>query len=160
MSSIPNQDAMDANRNGRLALSQATSLMPLIVLGGVFFLTGALILGGLIYAVISGRIEGSVVPGVIFGGVFSLLFFLFAYLVGGAPLIELMMGKVSHIEGKAFKGETQRRTEASSGTLHTFMVGKEQFQVSKKNYEALPESGMVRAYYTPLKKKLVNVEKI
>jgi hypothetical protein len=162
MSPIPNYDAMDVNKKGRLTPSQAVGLIPLILLGGVFFLIGVFISGGIIYALISHTFKGSLLAAVIFGGTISLMFFIFAYLLGGTRLIDLVIGQVRHVEGQAIRA-TERSMSRGGGVsiIRYYAVGEQHFQIwSKKTHKALPEFVMVRAYYTPLSKTLVNVEHV
>ena len=160
MSPIPDYDAYDSNDKGRLIQSQAMGLIPLILLGGIFFLVGVLISGGIILALITNTLKGSVLIAVIFGGMFSLMFFAFAYWFGGARLIDLARGEVRHVDGQAIRA-TERRYSRGGGAsiVYYYAVGEQQFRVwSRKTYKALPEYVMVRAYYTPFSKTLVNVK--
>ena len=166
MSPIPDHDAYDANDKGRLIQSQAIGLIPLIVLGGIFFVIGVLISGGIIYALITNTLKGSIPIAVIFGGTFSLMFFAFAYWFSGTRLIDLVKGEVRHVDGQAIRA-TERRYSRSGGggggasIVYYYAVGEQQFRVwSRKTYKALPEYVMVRAYYTPFSKTLVNVKHI
>ena len=160
MSPIPNHDAYDTNDKGRLTQSQAIGLVPMIFIGGIFFLIGVFITGGILYALLTGMLKGSILIAVIFGGGVCLVFFTFAYLIGGAPLIDLVLGQVRYVDGQAIRA-TERRTSRGGGIsiIRSYAVGEKEFRVwSKKTYQSLPEYVKVRAYYTPLSKSLVNVK--
>ena len=162
MSSIPDHDAYDTNEKGRLTQAQAMGLLPLILFGGIFFLAGASLAGWIVYALIRHAFTGNVITGAIFQGVVSLVFFVFAYLIGGAQLIDLVKGEVRYVDGQGTRA-TERRygTGGARSIIYYYAVGEQQFRVwSRRTYKALPEFVMVRAYYTPLSKSLVNVKHI
>ena len=162
MSSIPDYDAYDANDKGRLTQAQAIGLLPLIFLGGIFFLIGASIVGWIVYTLIIQVFRWNILSGAIFQGVVSLVFFVFAYLIGGAQLIDLVKGEVRYVDGQAIRAK-ERRYSSGGGTsiVYYYAVGEQQFRVwSRKTYKSLPEFVVVRAYYTPFSKSLVNVKHI
>ncbi|MEP7136036.1 MAG: hypothetical protein ABI904_13990 [Chloroflexota bacterium] len=157
MSPIPNLDALDANEQGRLTLAQAIGLIPMIVIGAILFLVGAFISGGIIYGLISHTFKGSLLAAVIVGGSTSLALFWVAYMVGGTRLIDIVLGQVRHIDGQGVR--YTGRGSRGGGVIYYYGVGKQDFQIiSGKTWRALPESVMVRGYYTPLSKSLVNVK--
>jgi len=163
MSPIPDHAAYDANEKGQLTQAQAIGLLPLILLGAVFFLMGVVAFGGIVIsALITNTVKGNVLTAVISGGVVSLIFFIFAYLIGGPTLIDLVKGKVQQVDGQAIRATERRYSRGGGASLvYYYAVDEQQFRVwSRKTYKALPEFVMVRAYYTPLSKSLVNIKHI
>ncbi len=149
-----NQGALTYNRQGRLAPAQMVRLLPLTLVGVLLFLIGAGLAAGLVYGLIPQTFQGNVAVGVIMGGIFALLPIWFGYKVGGKPLLDLLFGRVVHVEG----GSSKDSTFVGSALVYWFYVGKESFQVYQGTYNKLPGRGSVRAYYTPRSKTLVNVE--
>jgi hypothetical protein len=169
MSTIFNQGALDANHKDRLTISQRIGLLPLILVGGIFILLGALMAASLVqfvHSVISHTFQGDILAGgigaVLFGGVFPIFIFWLAYVVGGKRLIDLITGKVSQVEGRGdkYSGGGSGKGGSTQRVLY-YSVGDEKFQIAfYGTWKKLPSETMVRAYYTPLSKTLVNVEPI
>lgn len=158
MSNVFNQDALNTNRQGRLTLSQSIGLVPMILIGGIFFIIAVGILGILIYSLITHTFKGSILVGVIFDGGISLFLFWLAFMVSGRRLIDMLIGQVRHVEGRATKYAARG---SRGGRILHYSVGKEDFQIAwSGTWEALHGEAMVRAYYTPFSKTLVNVEPI
>jgi hypothetical protein len=159
MSNIPNRDAYTANRQGRLTPMQAMGLVPMILIGGVFFVLAAFISVSIIYALITHTFKGSVLAGVIFGGGLSLVFLWLWYVISGTQLIDIVMGRVRQVEGKAMK--YSGRSSSGKGIIHYYSVGDQDFQIMwSGTWKALPDLVKIRAYYTPYSKSLVNYESL
>jgi len=169
MNNVFNPGALDANRKAQLTISQRIGLLPLILIGGIFILFGVLMVTSLlkfVYSVITHTFQGDILAGgigaVLFGGVFPIFIFWLAYLMGGKRLIDLITGKVSLVEGRGDKYSGAGSGKRGSTRRDLFYsVGNEKFQIaSYGTWKKLPGETMVRAYYTPLSKTLVNVEPI
>jgi len=160
MSTVLNQSALNDNRQGRLTLPQAIGLIPMILIGGIFLLMAIFISGGIIYGLVTHTFKGSLLAAVIIGGGMSVAFLWLWFVISGKRLIDMFMGKVRHVEGRAIK-YTARGSSSSGGVVRYYSVGEEDFQIALGvSWKALPEGEMMRAYYTPLSKTLVNVEQI
>jgi len=160
MGTILNDDALNDNRQGRLTLSQALGLVPMTLIGMIFLLMALFISGGIIYGLISHTFKGSLLAAVIIGGGMSVAFLWLWFVISGKRLIDMLMGKVSQVDGRARK-YTARGSSSSRGVVRYYSVGTEDFQiVLGVSWKALPEGEMMRAYYTPFSKTLVNVEPI
>jgi hypothetical protein len=159
MSTILNQGALDANRKGQLTLSQAIGMLPLIFIGGIIFLMGAGLMTILIYSLIAHTFKGSILVGVIFDSALSIVFFAIGYAVGGKRLIDMIIGKVSQVEGRGDKFSAASSGGSRGGRVLYYSVGKVDFQIPfYGTWKTLESYVMVRAYYTPLSKSLVNIE--
>jgi hypothetical protein len=151
--SIVDQGALKFNRQGRLAPGQVLYLLPMLIGGAVLFIMGASTAFFLIYAIITHAMKGSTVAGDIFGSAFALLFIWLGFMIGGKQFLDLLLGQVNEIEGVGRNDLDPRKGGAWYG------VGKESFQISNPGtWNALPMGSLVRAYYTPHSKTLVNVE--
>ena len=170
MTALPyNAEALDTNKNGRLARSQISGFIPMILMGGSFLLIvaflGVIATGG-IYVFFTTSSPGAFMGLVWFVmfGVIALVVLWFVYLVAGKRIVDIVIGKVRQIEGPGTRaaGTGSRSFSGSSGgSYFLYTVGEMQFQISRKMYESLPEwDKKVRAYYTPLSKNLVNVESL
>jgi len=160
MGNILNESALNDNRQGRLNLSQSIGLVPMILIGSIFLFMAIFISGGIIYGLISHTFKGSLLAAVIIGGGMSVMFLWLWFIISGKRLIDMLRGKVSHVEGRARK-YIARGSTSSSGVARYYSVGAEDFQIILGvSWKALPEGEMMRAYYTPFSKTLVNVEPI
>jgi len=160
MGNILNDNALNDNRQGRLTLSQAIGLVPMILIGTIFLLIAIFISGGIVYGLVTHTFKGSLLAAVIIGGGMSVMFLWLWFVLSGKRLIDMLMSKVSHVDGRARK-YTARGSSSSGGVVRYYSVGEEDFQiVLGVSWKALPEGEMMRAYYTPFSKTLVNVEPI
>ena len=168
MSSQPyNAESLDANKNGQLASSQISSFIPMILMGGIFFLIGLFLAAAGVSAIYVFVTKSQ--PGALFGvvmfGIPSLLVFWAVYRIAGTRIIDILIGQVRSVEGPGGKsghttsGYSTTTGRSTGGTTYLYVVGEMQFQISRKMYKFLPEwNKKVRAYYTPLSKSLVNIE--
>jgi len=160
MGNILNESALNDNRQGRLTISQTIGLVPMMLIGCIFLLMAIFISGGIVYGLISHTFKGSLLAAVIIGGGMSLAFLWLWFVISVKRLIDMLLGKVSRVEGRAIKYSV-RGSSSSSGFARYYSVGKEDFQISLGvSWKALSEGEMMRAYYTPFSKTLVNVEPI
>jgi len=161
MSGVLNQGALSTNRQGRLTLFQYIGLVPLILIGGIVFLIAIGISGWSTYNNIHNTLTNQLITMVIVVPISLSLIYL-AYMIGGKQLIDLIAGKVSQVEGRGTKSSSAGSGERGSTQRNLwYSVGKINFQIAfYGKWKALPGETMVRAYYTPLSKTLVNVEPI
>jgi hypothetical protein len=159
MNNILDPRSLDANRKGRLTLLQAIKLMGWVLFGAFIFLPGAAMFGWFIYSLIAHKFNGigSIIFGAIFNVGFAALLMWFGYLVGGKLLIDMLLGPVRQIEGSGMKYSAS--STGSRGANLYYSVGQLTFQIpSYGTYKALHDANVVRAYYLPRSKTLVNLE--
>ena len=152
-------DVLDKNRKGRLALKQIPHLF-----GGIF--VSALFIGVLLYFMVPRYrpyieeqnwndlstamiIFGLVVAGIIIYAVYLLF----------NSVLDLLRMRVLHVEGVGhpFK-RTSTDSDGDTTVRHFYKIGDQKFSVTRKAYSALIQGLRYRAYYTPHRKKLVNIE--
>ncbi len=154
---ILNPGALDANRKGRLTLLQVIGLVPWVLFGAFVFAPGAGMIGWFFYSVITGTFDGNILLGLIFNIGFAAILIWFGYIIGGKLLIDMIFGQVRQIEGQGIKFSSAGGT--SGGKSYYYSVGKTNFQIpSYGTYKHLHDANVVRAYYLPRSKTLVNLE--
>jgi hypothetical protein len=159
MNNILAPRALDANRKGRLTLLQAIGLMGWVLFGAFPFLSGVAMFGAFIYSLIAHKFNdiGSIILGAIFNVGFAAGFMWMGYLIGGKLLIDMLLGQVRQIEGSGMKYSAS--SIGSQGATLYYSVGQLKFQIpSYGTYKALHDAKVVRAYYLPRSKTLVNLE--
>jgi hypothetical protein len=159
MNSILDPRALDANRKGRLTLLQAIGQMGWVLFGAFPFLSGAAMFGWFIYSLIAHRFHdlGSMILGAIFNVGFAAGLMWLGYLIGGKLLIDMLIGQVRQIEGSGMKYSASGR--GSGGKVFYYSVGELDFQIaSYGTYKALHDAKVVRAYYLPRSRVLLNLE--
>ena len=155
MSRIRNNRALDANRKGRITLSQAVILFPLILVGVLLMGLAAFILVGVVASFSNGK--GDPIVNAIVGGGLGIGFLWLGFQVGGKQLIDILTGQVRSMDGLASK----LISRTTAGRALFFSVDKTTFTIfGMADWEALPDGVRVRAYYTPLSKSIVNVEEL
>jgi hypothetical protein len=150
------QSPLEINRQGRLDSSQFIQFIFPIALAAVWLLIAAIILGAEIYMWMNHMFNGQRILGTVIMPVGILLCLLVAALTGGNQVLDLLAGQVKHIEGSSRK---QVGTGTRGARVQRYFVGEFRFIVSSgKTFAALPENNIVRSYYTPRSKTLVNAE--
>jgi hypothetical protein len=153
-----NPKAINANRAGRLTLIQALGQLGWVLFGAFLFLPGALMFAGFIYNLVTHVNLENIIFGVIFNIGFAGALMWFGYLLGGRLLIDMILGQVRQTEGTGMK-YSGAGSGKNSGRVYYYSVGDLNFQIpSYSTYKALHDGNMVRAYYLPRSKTLVNVE--
>src|SRR6266446_3584258 len=114
MRNILNDDALNDNRQGRLTLLQAIGLVPMILIGTIFLLMAIFISGGIVYGLVTHTFKGSLLAAVIIGGGMSVVFLWLWFVISGKRLIDMLMGKVRQVDGRAMK-YTARGSSSSGG---------------------------------------------
>lgn len=152
-------EALRQNRRGMLAPGQITHLLsglliPLLFAGATVGFLGYRLRPYVGERSWSDMPTSTVVIGVILGVVGAIGFYLFV-----RGLLDVVGGRVLVVEGL---GQTYKRTSSSSNggstTSYYYQIGEQRFKVSERAYRALIENLTYRAYYTPHRKTLVNVE--
>ncbi len=143
MNNVLYPDAIDANRQGRFAMSQTGGLMGWILLGTFLILMGV----GIIIIDISDVSFTDIVA--------SALFIWLGYKGGGQLLFDVVFGSVRQIEGRGEKYISR----SSKSTNYYYSVGGQVLHIpSRRMYDQLNDVDNVRAYYLPRSKTLINLE--
>ena len=73
---------------------------------------------------------------------------------------DLRAGRVEAIEGAIAKRSIVVGTTSSTSNAHFLDVGRKSFEVTAGTYNAVPDAGIVRLYYLPRSRKVVNFERL
>jgi hypothetical protein len=74
-------------------------------------------------------------------------------------LLDLWSREVVYIEGAGLRQRKQSRdSDGSTRERYFYLVGGQEFQVNQQAYQAFENGRKYRAYYTPRRKRLVNLE--
>ncbi len=151
--------ALDLNRQGHLAPEQASRLLPDLLIA--VFIIG--ILGYFFgYQIFRQVLRGGMgelgialaVMGVVIGG-----FLIYGFYMLFGVLSDLFGRGVAATEGPGRKFKrTSRDSDGSSSTYYYYIIGEQRFRVRNHAFEALIDDLQYRAYFTPRRKKLVNIE--
>ena len=156
------QDALDANRAGRLSPQQRTWLRGLAktwrgngrAIAGVAGLLGLIVL----FLADKGGAERVLIGvGLLIGAAF-----LFVLSLVGADTMDadLRDGSVLAVEGAIAKRTQVTHSRSSSSTTYYIDVASKQMVAFRDQYEAAPEAGYVRVYYVPHSMRVVNLERL
>ena len=160
---VPNtlaEDALAANRAGRLADSQRTAWVQGVRawIGG--YRLGALAFGAVGVAVLLGL--GTNEPGVTrylgIAGCFLVAGILAwaSYVPPHRLAVDLREGRVETVEGSVRKRRIY--TSGTTPTRHYLRIGGRQYECTPWQYEAAPNTGSVRLYVLPRSHKVINLE--
>ena len=163
-------ESLPANRRGQLTRTQTEDLVLPVIL---FSLLALLLPGGMFYSlyqrgIFKGYPENGSGLGEILSGIGSTF-----WVIGAAVLAlsvfaayqavnlisDIRSGNVVSREGVGFRQIS--RDEDSEGGIrlrYFYHVGGEKFQVKEEGYQAFEDGKKYRVYYTPRRKKLVNIE--
>lgn len=152
-------EALNQNRQGMLAGSQIIHLLP----GVLFALLFAVVtFGGLAYILmpyVTGQNESGPDVGVVIMAAFLGIIGIVAVYLLVKSLRDVIGGRVLSVEGP---GHVYTRTSSDSDggrtTRYYYQIGGQRFLVTRKAYRALIQNLTYRAYYTPHRKTLVNIE--
>ncbi|HEY1305677.1 MAG TPA: hypothetical protein VGF24_19115 [Vicinamibacterales bacterium] len=151
-------DGLDANRRGELSDSQLRGFRGLSrsnrrsnLSSAAFFLAGA----GLIGVFATGPAGTRAILTVI---CLALGLFLALRSIAGLDAVtrDLRRGRVDSIEGAIGKGRVPGRTRSS----YFLEVGDRRFKVGSTTYRAVPDAGIVRVYFLPRSRTIVNLERL
>lgn len=155
-------DALEANRQGRLAGGQVIRLM-LRVVGQLFLAAFVIIIiaigGWLVYTSMHGsNMQQWVLIG---GGALEVVLVLFFAWRVVTLLLDSLLGKVTMAEGQARRTVTVTHTQnGGTSTTYYYQTGNLKFQVSSAAYTAFIDGLSYRIYYGPLSKQLVAIEPV
>ncbi len=164
------KEALHENRRGILSKSQTSKLLEPVLLGAFLML---FTLGVSYFALtrdneVSRAISGShnvlefvkrvntgtliimaAVVGAGVGGIYLLI----------TSLQDLFSRSVESWEGRGLRTYRQNTdTDSSTRTKYYYVIGGKEFRVNKKAYEAFENGRMYRVYFTPRRKRMVNLE--
>ena len=157
-------DALDDNRTGRLTATQRNNLHAMsrgwckaeLQFGGVFAVIGVLVWfaeGPAKYATIKPLVG---IAFLILAGALVVGSFL-----GADPVTrDLRAGRVVSAEGAIRKWTKTTHRRSSSATTHYAEVGNVTVETGSQAYQALPDAGIVRLFYLPNSRRLVNFEQL
>ncbi len=156
-----NPEALEVNRQGRLAFAQQFKLFLAIVMNCLWFSLAVAFIGFFAWLIAGSARQGNTQMIILLvGGAIAiavLLFFLWKIAQLG---IDMVRGQAALEEGAAQKTYTVTRTRHGTSITHYYQLGKLKFKVSKAAYNALVEGAMYRLYYAPLSKTLIAIEPI
>jgi hypothetical protein len=172
------RDALDANRSGRLTPGQAvlyrgeaaSDRRSLLIAGLVIAALGAAI----VFGSVTGRVPGSRLESLVGGVVLFAVGVLVAYFVGirgsQAKAAAADAGRVASLEGLIRRDRRDRRdglfgddsSHISPGNEYAYslLVGDRSFSVSREQWDAAPQDGVVRVYLLGDSDRIVNLERI
>ncbi len=167
------RNALDANRSGRLTPEQstfyqaeaATDRKNLVFAGIAVTVFGVVILFG----AITGRIPGSRLEPLLIGAAILAFGVALTYFGGirgsAAKAAAAAEGRVTSLEGPFRRDRRDRRDDedhVSAGNEYEYylVVGDRSFSVSRDQWEAAPEDGVVRVYLLGDSSRIVNLEKV
>jgi hypothetical protein len=92
-------------------------------------------------------------------GGFLVLLGSFALIMFTRSMLDILSGQVLILEGPGYSyKKTSSDSDGGTKTKYFYRIGEQEFSVSRKAYGALIDGLTYRAYYTPNRKKLVNIE--
>lgn len=156
-------DALDANRAGRLTDAQRQSLRGNsrgYRIGELQFAAGLTVAGLLIWFAPGPARYGTTKP-LIGIGCIILAGFLVARSFIGADAVtrDLRNGRVDSAEGAITKW-IQQSQGSSAASTHYISVAGQRVHASRAAYDAAPEAGIVKIYFLPNGRSLVNLERL
>ncbi len=156
-------DALETNRLGQLSPDQRQSLKNLAKADRKGELSAALfslVFGGFILFAVDASKPAYLHYGIPVVAFAAALFFLYrATSAGDALTRDLRVGKVQSIEG-AFRKWVVQSTSGSTPSSHYLEVENHRFEIGRTTYDALPDGGVVRVFYLPQSKHVINMERL
>lgn len=156
------QDALDANREGRLTDQQRRGVRTMSrgLRKGELQMAAVFTALGLLVWFAEGPAKYATVKPLIGIGSLIIAGFLLARSFLGADTMtaDLRSGRVESVEG-AISKHTVSGTR-SGPSMHYFDVAGRRIEVSRAAYDAAPDAGFVRVYFLPRRKLLVNLERL
>lgn len=170
--------ALDANRSGRLTPDQsalyraeaASDRKNLLLAGVAVTVFGAVI----VFGAITGKVPGSRLESLLVGAAIAAVGVVVAYFGGirgsQAKAAAASAGRVTTLEGPFRRDRRDRRDgllgedsgHISPGNEYEYylLVGDRSFTVSREQWDAAPEDGVVRVYLLGDSNRIVNLERI
>jgi hypothetical protein len=164
MGEVSPADALEANRAGRLTDQQRRDLRGQSRGLRKFELQFAVILTilGLVIWFAEGPAKYAIVKPLI--GIALLIvagFLVVRSFLGADPLThDVRSGSVQSVEGAITKTSVTAHSRGSSSTSYFFIVSGTKLKVSRFEYQAAPDAGIVKVYYLPHSHQLVNMERL
>ncbi len=152
-------DALEANRQGRLALMQVGRLLWKFFWYGILWAVLLAVGVGILWSMYTSA-HSSAAQGWIFwggGGVVVVVCLAFAWLLGRLA-IDMVRGQVNTIQGPVRRTFTVTHTQHGSSTTYYYQLNKQRFTVSGSAYAAFIDGLQYRIYFVPLSKTLVAIE--
>ena len=156
-------DALESNRLGQLSPGQRQTLGNIARVDRKGELSAALfslVFGGFILFAVDASKPAYLHYGIPVVAFAAAVFFLYrATSAGDALTRDLRGGKVQSIEG-AFRKWTVQSASSSAPSSHYIEVENRRFSIGRTTYDALPEAGVVRVFYLPQSKHVINMERL
>ncbi len=157
-------DALEANRRGELSESQRRGFGALSGSNRRSALSSAafLVAGSLLVLFFASHNASPVARVLIpLAGLAIAAFLVVRSVTGSDPLTrDVQEGRVESVEGAIGKRRFGHSGGGRNVTTYFIDVGDQQFKVMTRTYEAAPEAGIVRLYFLPESRKVVNLERL
>ena len=164
MGEVSPADALEANRAGRLTDQQRRGLRGQsrgLRKAELQFAVIFTILGLLVWFAQGPAKYATVKP--LVGIAFLIIagFLVVRAFLGADPLThDLRNTNVQSVEGAITKTSVTAHSGGASSTSYFFIVSSTKVKVSRSEYQAAPEAGIVKVYYLPHSHQLVNMERL
>jgi hypothetical protein len=161
--------SLSANRQGNLAGEQVSGLasqlvaplMILLVSGGIVYIQlkrGGYLDVGSLRGVIS-QLADSMTRGLMVVGGILLALFLSGLVLLVLTLLDMFGGSVKYVEGIGYRKITTSQDDDGTQTRrYYYLISGKRFRANDAGFQAFEDGLKYRAYYTPLRKILVNIE--
>ncbi|MEJ2447847.1 MAG: hypothetical protein P8Y37_07900 [Anaerolineales bacterium] len=161
--------SLSANRQGNLAAEQISGLagqlvaplLFLLVSGGIIYIQlrrGGYLNAGSLLGMIS-QLSDSMTRGMMVAGGILLVLFLTGLALLVLTLLDMFGGSVKYVEGIGYRKITTSQDDDGTQTRrYYYLIGGKRFRANDAGFQAFEDGLKYRAYYTPLRKILVNLE--
>lgn len=151
-------DALPANRSGRLTDEQMRGLQQIARerrkgIRDFAYLAGAI---GAVLLIADGPPSKAVARRIVGAASLALVPLILVIANHGALTADLREGRVESIEGAIAK----RVVHGRSWSTHYFEISRRRLRVSRSGYDAAPGAGIVRVYFLPRSRLVVNLERL
>ncbi|MGH9411447.1 MAG: hypothetical protein ACRD1V_18590 [Vicinamibacterales bacterium] len=152
------QDALPANRNGRLSDAQLRGWQEIARerrknKRSFAYVAGAI---GTVLLIADGPPSKTVARRIVGAASLALIPVILTIANHDALSADLRDGRVESVEGAIAKRLVQGRTWSS----YYFDVDRHRLEVSRRGYDAAPDAGIVRVYFLPRSRRVVNLERL
>lgn len=157
-------DALETNRRGELSDSQRRGFGALSASNRRSALSSAGLLGAgaLVVAFFASPHASPVTRGLVIVVALAIAAFLVARAASGNDALtrDVREGRVEFVEGAIGKRSPATGAGSAAADLFLLDVGDRTFKVMRGTYSAAPAAGIVRLYYLPHSRKVVNLERL